>query len=314
MNSTILLIGRGGQIGCDLKQLLPEIGNVIAPGRDALDLSVPSQIRSAIAGVRPQVIVNAAAYTAVDQAESDAATAHAINAEAPRVLAEEAKRLGALLVHYSTDYVFDGEKRSPYAEDDATHPLSVYGATKLEGEMAIRESGAAHLILRTSWVYAPRGRNFLRTVIRLATQREELRIVRDQTGAPTWSRELAGATTRLLRQILDSPGAAWADVRGTYHMTAGGETNWAEFAEAILAQAAALPKEDAWLTVATSGKPLMARGVIGITTAEYPTPARRPAYSVLSHARLASTFGLSLPDWREQLQSAFARRNEPSDL
>jgi dTDP-4-dehydrorhamnose reductase len=313
MNPTILLIGRSGQIGGELKQMLPEIGNVIAPGRDALDLSVPSQIRSAIAGVRPQVIVNAAADTAVDQAESDEASARAMNAEAPRVLAEEAKRLGALLVHYSTDYVFDGEKRSPYTEDDVTHPLSVYGATKLEGEIAIRESGAAHLILRTSWVYAPRGRNFLRTVIRLATQREELRIVRDQTGAPTWSREVAAATTRLLRQILDSPGAAWADVRDTYHMTAGGETNWAEFAEAILAEAAALPKEDGWLAVATNGKPMVARGVIGITTAEYPTPARRPTYSVLSNARLASTFGLSLPDWREQLQSAFARRNEPDE-
>lgn len=313
MNPTILLIGRSGQIGSELKQLLPEIGNVVAPGRDALDLSVPSQIRSAIAEVRPQAIVSAAAYTAVDQAESDAATARAVNAEAPRVLAEEAKRLGALLVHYSTDYVFDGEKRSPYAEDDVTHPLSVYGATKLAGEMAIRESGAAHLILRTSWVYAPRGRNFLRTVIRLATQREELRIVRDQTGAPTWSREVAAATTGLLRQLLDSPDASWAVVRGTYHMTAGGETNWAEFAEAILAEAAALPREDAWLTVATNGKPQMAREVIGITTAEYPTPARRPAYSVLSNARLASTFGLSLPDWREQLRSAFARRNEPSE-
>src|SRR5579862_898254 len=204
MNPIILLIGRTGQIGADLKQLLPEIGNVIAPGREELNLAEPLQVRRAIAELRPQVIVNAAAYTAVDQAENDAAAARAINAEAPRVLADEARRVGALLVHYSTDYVFDGEKRSPYVESDSTHPLNVYGETKLEGEIATRDSGAAHLILRTSWVYATRGKNFLRTAIRLATQKEELRIVRDQNGAPTWSREIAAATVRILGQLLNT--------------------------------------------------------------------------------------------------------------
>jgi dTDP-4-dehydrorhamnose reductase len=220
--------------------------------------------------------------------------------------------VGALLVHYSTDYVFDGEKRSPYVESDSTHPLNVYGETKLEGEIAIRDSGAAHLILRTSWVYATRGKNFLRTAIRLATQKEELRIVRDQNGAPTWSREIAAATVRILGQLLDTKSGALAAVRGTYHMTAGGETHWAEFAKAILAEARSLPPNDSWLAAATSEKPLIARGVVPITTAEYPTAARRPAYSVLSNARLAETFGISLPDWQEQLKCAFARRNEPS--
>jgi dTDP-4-dehydrorhamnose reductase len=312
MNPIILLIGRTGQIGADLKQLLPEIGNVIAPGREELNLAEPLQVRRAIAELRPQVIVNAAAYTAVDQAENDAAAARAINAEAPRVLADEARRVGALLVHYSTDYVFDGEKRSPYVESDSTHPLNVYGETKLEGEIAIRDSGAAHLILRTSWVYATRGKNFLRTAIRLATQKEELRIVRDQNGAPTWSREIAAATVRILGQLLYTKSGALAAVRGTYHMTAGGRANWAGFAKAILGEARSLPPNDSWLAAATSEKPLIARGVVPITTAEYPTAARRPAYSVLSNARLAETFGISLPDWQEQLKCAFARRNEPS--
>jgi dTDP-4-dehydrorhamnose reductase len=312
MKPTILLIGRTGQIGADLKQLLPQIGNVFAPGREELDLADLSQIRRAIAAVRPGVIVNAGAYTAVDQAESDVAAAQAVNAEAPRILADEARRVGALLVHYSTDYVFDGEKRSPYVEDDSTHPLNVYGETKLEGEIAIRDSGAAHLILRTSWVYATRGKNFLLTAIRLATQKEELRIVRDQNGAPTWSREIAAATVRILGQLLNTKNGALAAVRGTYHMTAGGQTNWAEFAKAILGEARLLPPSDSWLAAATSEKPLIARGAVSITTAEYPTAARRPAYSVLSNARLAETFGIFLPNWQEQLKSAFARRNEPS--
>lgn len=311
MNSPILLIGRSGQIGGDLVHLLPDMGAVIAPGRDALDLSKPEQIRRVIAGARPRWIVNAAGYTAVDQAESDVASARAINALAPAVIAEEAEKVGAWVVHYSTDYVFDGEKKSPYVESDATNPLNVYGQTKLEGENAIRQSGALHLILRTSWIYTTRGRNFLLSVLRLATGQEELRIVCDQTGAPTWSREIAAATIQVMRlAIQKKTDRTIEELSGTYHMTASGETSWAEFARAILEEASALPKNDRWLSTATNKKALVARNVASIMTAGYPTPARRPLYSVLSNARLTANFGFSLPDWRAELKSAIAHREE----
>lgn len=311
MNPRILLIGRSGQIGGDLMRLLQKMGTVIAPGRDALDLSEPEQIRRAIVEVRPQWIVNAAAYTAVDQAESDVASARAINALAPGVIAEEAKKVGAWLVHYSTDYLFDGAKRSPYVESDAANPLNVYGLTKLEGENAIRQSGAIHFILRTSWVYTTRGRNFLISVVRLASQQKELRIVCDQIGAPTWSREIAAETMQIMRLTSrERSDRTLQDVGGTFHVTASGETNWADFARAILEEISTLPKEDRWLLNATNSKPLLAPHVTSITTAEYPTPARRPLYSVLSNSRLTATFGFSLPDWRAQLKSAFEHRNE----
>ena len=252
--------------------------------------------------------MNAAAYTAVDQAEKDEAAARAINSQAPAIMAEEAKKIGAALVHYSTDYVFDGSKNSPYDEDDPPNPISVYGATKLAGEQAIRESGVHHLIFRTAWVYSTRGKNFLLTILRLATQREELRIVRDQIGAPTWSREIAGATVKTLEQICNRADAkaGWSERSGTYHMTAGGETNWYEFTRAILQEAAQAPDSAAWFRAATNGKELLTRRVLPITTAEYPTPARRPAYSVLSNSRLNRTFGMQLPDWRQQLKLAFS--------
>lgn len=311
MNSPIFLIGRTGQIGGDLMRLLPEMGTFVAPGRDALDLSNPEQIRRAIVEARPRWIVNAAAYTAVDQAESDVASARAINAVAPGVIAEEAKKVGAWLVHYSTDYVFDGAKESPYGESDATNPLNVYGQTKLEGENAIRQSGALHFILRTSWIYATRGRNFLLTFLRLATQQEELRIVNDQIGAPTWSREVAAATAQIMRLAMQNKiDSTLTELSGTYHVTASGETNWADFARAILEKTSALPKNDRWLSTVTNKYPLIARRVSSISTAEFPTAARRPAYSVLSNARLSVGFGISLPDWRTQLNSALAHRNE----
>jgi len=308
MSARILLTGKNGQVGGELAAFLPRLCEVVALDRQQLDLAKSDDIRRAIREVRPQIIVNAAAYTAVDQAETDQAAARAINADAPAVIAEEAKKIDASVVHYSTDYVFDGTKRLPYDENDPPNPVSVYGKTKLAGELAIRESGAPHLIFRTAWVYATRGRNFLLTILRLASQREELRIVHDQIGAPTWCREIARATTSILDHLSrDGQGASsFPQVSGTYHMTAGGIASWYEFAQAILAEASKAPASLSWLASATGGRPLLARHVVPITTAEYPTPARRPAYSVLSNARLSQTFGIQLPDWREQLHSAFS--------
>ena len=304
----ILLTGKTGQVGRELARLLDRMGELTALDRQQLDLTKPDEIRQAVRGVRPDLVVNAAAYTAVDRAESEEAAAQAINAVAPGVLAEEAKRLGALLVHYSTDYVFDGTKRNPYEENDPTNPLSAYGRTKLEGERAIQQAGPAYLIFRTAWVYAREGRNFLLTVLRLATEKEELRIVRDQTGAPTSSQEIAAATVKVLEQIGTpaSDGRKWPEMKGIYHMTGGGETNWYEFAKLILELAAGQSRPEAWFASATRNRPLVARRVIPITTAEYPTPARRPSYSVLSNKRLNLEFGVKLPDWETQLRAVLS--------
>jgi dTDP-4-dehydrorhamnose reductase len=309
MNLKILLIGKNGQVGGDLASLLPSLGEVIALDRSQLDLSQPGEIRRTILQVRPQIIVNAAAYTAVDKAESDESMAFAVNAEAPGVMAETAKEIGAALVHYSTDYVFDGSKKTPYCESDAPHPMNVYGKSKLAGELAIQASGVPHLIFRTAWVYATRGRNFLLTVLRLATQQEELRIVSDQIGAPTWSREIADSTARILAPLSHSTRAlsSFGDITGLYHMTAAGDTTWHGFAQAILDEVSQAPPELAWLASATNGRPILARRILPITTAEYPTPACRPAYSVLSNSRLLRDFSLQLPDWRTQLRGAFQR-------
>ena len=284
-------------------QLLPSLGEVIAPARQDFDLLDSASLRKVVRDVRPQLIVNAAAYTAVDAAEADEAKAHSINAVAPGVLAEEAKALGAAIVHYSTDYVFDGSKKSPYTDTDSPNPINVYGRTKLAGEQAIRDSGVPHLILRTAWVYAATARNFLLTILRLATQTEELRIVNDQFGSPTWSREVAGSTVKILARLFAQESAmeAFSCLGGTYHITAAGETSWFGFANAILEAAARVPPEASWFAAATNGKPLIARHVIPISTAEYPTPARRPSYSVLSNSRMLHQFGFELPDWRVQL-------------
>ena len=226
---------------------------------------------------------------------------------APAVLAEEGKKIGALLVHYSTDYIFDGQKTTPYNENDAANPINAYGKTKWEGEQAIRDSGAAHLILRTTWVYATHGRNFLLTILRLATEREELRIVCDQIGAPTWSREIAAATAQILTQMF-----AGGEVQpnlpkfiGTYHLTAAGRASWYDFASAILEVCSATANLPPWTRAATGGKPIVARRVVPIETSEFPTPARRPAYSLLSSSKLSASFKIQLPDWRTQLRSAF---------
>jgi dTDP-4-dehydrorhamnose reductase len=302
MRPLILLTGKNGQVGYELERLLPSVGDVIALDRGQLDLSKPRDIRKKIGEIRPHLIVNAAAYTAVDLAESDIAAAQAINADAPAVIAQEAKKIGAGLLHYSTDYVFDGLKKSPYEEEDIPNPESVYGKTKLAGEQGIREAGVPHLILRTAWVYATRGRNFLLTVLRLASQREELKIVNDQFGAPTWCREIARATTSILEHQSRARAEAprLEEVSGTYHITAAGITTWFGFAQAILTEAST---EFPWVTAATNGKSLITSRIVPIPTAEYPTPALRPSYSVLSNLRLKQTFGVQLPDWRTLLHS-----------
>jgi dTDP-4-dehydrorhamnose reductase len=275
----ILLTGAGGQVGSALAPLVRGLGEVRATGRRELDLASADAIRAVVREVRPDVIVNAAAYTAVDQAESDAALAFAVNAAAPGVLAEEAKKLGALLVHYSTDYVFDGEKGAPYLEEDPPRPLSVYGESKLAGERAVRDSGCRHLILRTSWIYSGTGRNFLLTILRRAREGEELRVVDDQLGAPTSAHSVAEATAALLRS---------AEAHGTFHMTAGGETSWHGFAGEIAACAGLSPRMTA------------------IRSAEFARPARRPRDSRLDSGKLRSAFGIRLPEWREDLRACLA--------
>jgi dTDP-4-dehydrorhamnose reductase len=269
----ILLTGRNGQVGWELQKALAPLGELTALGRAELDLSDARRLREAVRAANPDVIVNAAAYTAVDNAESEREAAFAVNATAPGVLAGEAKRNGALLVHYSTDYVFDGTKPAPYVEEDEPNPLNVYGASKLAGERAIAASGCRHLILRTSWVYGPRGANFYLTMLRLARERPELRVVDDQVGAPTSSIEIARATLHMLR-----PGA-----HGLYHLSAAGSTTWCGFARAILARAG------------------IATLVVGIRTEDYPTPAKRPRNSRLDCSRLRADFGVALAPWEEQL-------------
>jgi dTDP-4-dehydrorhamnose reductase len=286
---------------------LPPLGKVTSLDLRDLDLSEVDGIRTVIRALRPALIVNAAAYTAVDKAESEQMLAQAINAQAPAVMAQEAKKIGASLIHYSTDYVFDGSKNSPYTEEDLPNPQNVYGKTKAEGDLAVQESGVPHLIFRLAWVYSTEGRNFLLTILRLATQREELRIVGDQFGAPTRSQEIAKATTQILSQIRATGNDSFSltGVSGTYHMTAAGETTWFDFAEAILEQALTYEASTPWFAAATNGRPLIARKIVAIPSREYPMPARRPSYSVLSNERLAHTFSVRLPDWQTQLQSAF---------
>jgi dTDP-4-dehydrorhamnose reductase len=308
MKTKILLTGKTGQLGSELNRLLPKLGEVIAPERNELDLREPEKIGEFMRNAKPQLVVNTAAYTAVDAAETDEANASAVNAEAPRLLALETKKLRALLVHFSTDYVFDGSKRSPYLETDQPNPINSYGRTKLAGEEAIRNSGAAHLIFRTSWVHATRGRNFLLTILRLATEREELKIIDDQVGAPTCAFDLAEATTRILAGIIAGTKNQFSlpEASGTYHMTAAGQTTWYEFAKAILEEASRAHQDLPWLTSATNARPIIARRVLPISTEEFRSPTRRPAYSVLSNALVMETFGFTLSNWRTQLQRCFS--------
>jgi dTDP-4-dehydrorhamnose reductase len=306
MKHRILLTGKNGQVGGELAALLPHLAEVTALDRHQLDLSNPDQIRQAIRNTRPHVIVNAAAYTFVDRAESQESEARVINEDAPAIMAEEAKSIGAALVHYSTDYIFDGSKGLPYDEADPPNPINVYGKTKLAGEQAIQDAGLPYLIFRTAWVYGTRGRNFLLTILRLATEREELRIVNDQFGAPTWSREIAKASARILAQLFDQGQETFSRSSGIYHMTATGKTSWFEFGKAILDEASRISPNVSWFAAATGGHSLVAGLVTPVTTEEYPTLARRPAYSVLSNSRLKHIFDSELPHWRTQLHSAFA--------
>jgi dTDP-4-dehydrorhamnose reductase len=311
MKPKILLIGKNGQVGTELALTLPHLGEVVAVDRRDLDLSNAAQIRETIQAIRPNIIVNAAAYTAVEQAESDEAAAHIVNAQAAGIMAEEAKKIGAMLVHYSTDYVFDGTKRTPYVEEDVPNPLSAYGRTKLAGEQAIQQANLPHLIFRTGWVYSTHGKNFLLTILRLASQREELRIVRDQIGAPTSARGIAEATSRVLAKIVDmsTPEATFSSriPSGIYHLTGAGETSWSEFAASILSEAYSRNPIPQWQTEAMGGGSLIAKRVIPITTAEYPTRAVRPAYSVMSNERLARVFGVRLQNWKAELTSTFEK-------
>jgi dTDP-4-dehydrorhamnose reductase len=275
---TILVTGARGQLGAELAVALAPLGRVVATDRTTLDLADASAVARVVRNANPALIVNAGAYTNVDQAERDSALADAVNGIAPGVLADEAAKLGAVLIHYSTDYVFDGAARRPYDEDDPVAPLSAYGRSKLAGERAVLESRAKSLVLRTSWVYGLSGRNFLLTMRRLAAERPEIRVVDDQTGTPNWCRELARATARVVGDGLPR----LADRAGLYHLSARGATTWYGFARAILADRPSVR-------------------VVPITTAEYPTPARRPAWGVLSTARFERTFGFALPEWRTSL-------------
>ena len=279
----ILLTGSSGQVGYELARSLQGIGEVVAVDRAEMDLSDLDQVRDTIRRVQPGLIVNPAAYTAVDKAESEPDLAYRINAEAPGLMAQEAKALGAALVHYSTDYVFDGSQPAPRVEDDATGPLNVYGASKLAGEQAIAAAGIPHLIFRTSWVYGLRGKNFLLTMMRLARERDELRVVADQHGAPTWSRTIADTTALVLSQAHAGGREWWRQNSGVYHLSSQGQTSWFDFTKAIL--------EEAGIDCR----------VLPITSAEYPVPARRPQYSVLSSERLTARF-CHLPEWREALR------------
>lgn len=285
----VLLFGKDGQVGWELQRALSCVGELHALGREEADLCQPDRLRECVRALRPDVIVNAAAWTAVDRAESEEAAAHAVNARAPAVLAGEAARLGSWLVHYSTDYVFDGRKEGAYKEDDPTHPLSAYGRSKAAGEEGIRASGARHLILRTGWVFG-RGQNFPRTILRLAREREQLKVVADQFGAPTGAELLADATALALHRIAGL-GAQADALSGTYHLAASGRTSWHACARHVVAEALA------------HGVVLRAapEGILPIATRDWPTPAARPANGTLDCAKFCTAFGLALPDWRHHL-------------
>jgi dTDP-4-dehydrorhamnose reductase len=302
MSLKLLVTGANGQVGWHLQRTLAPMGEVMAIDIEQVDLTDLDAVSRTVRDFAPDIVVNTAAYTAVDKAESEPELARAINVAAPEQIAKECARTGALLVHYSTDYVYEGSKPSPYEESDATGPLSVYGETKLAGDRAIMATGCAHIILRTTWVYDIRGKNFLRTVLRLAREKEELRMVGDQYGAPTWARGLAESTTIILARLLERKSATSSWQSGLFHLTALGTTSWAGFAQAILED-----YEDLLAWPAETGEfggELKAKRVVAITTEQYQTPARRPRNSVLSNAKIQAAFGIALPDWRAQLRLA----------
>ena len=284
----LLVTGANGQVGCELRQSLAPLGEVIALDRAACDLARPAEVARILRAATPDIIVNAAAYTAVDRAEQEEELATLINGTAVGEIAQAARQLGALLIHYSTDYVFDGRKDAPYAEDDVPSPISAYGRSKLAGERAIAQCGGRYLIVRTSWIYAARGHNFLKTVLRLARERDELRIVDDQIGAPTWARDLAAATAVMTRQARQE--IARDDFEsGLFHVTGSGATSWFVFAQAVVKQA------EQYGLLARKSK------IVPIASSEYPVAATRPKNSRLSGARARHRFQIALPEWEQSL-------------
>ncbi len=298
----LLITGANGQVGWHMQRSLATLGELTAIDIEQLDLTDVESVGKFIRDFKPDIVVNAAAYTAVDKAESEPDLARALNVAAPQRIAEECAELGSLMVHYSTDYVYGGSKTEPYVETDATSPLSVYGETKLAGDRAIIDSGVAYIILRTTWVYDIRGKNFLRTIIRLAKEREELRIVGDQFGAPTWARSLAEATTIVVARSIERNSETGKWPSGLFHCTAGGRTSWAGFAKAILEEYDDLLNWPA--ETGEFGGELKAKSVVEITTDQYQTPAKRPRNSVLSNAAIAAEFSIVMPEWRTQLRLA----------
>ncbi len=287
----ILLLGAKGQVGQELQKTLLTVGELVAVGKETVNLAVTEKLREVIVPIQPDIIVNAAAYTAVDRAEADSELAHEVNQNASTVLADVAQELGALLVHISTDYVFDGTQSHPYIESDAPNPQSVYGHSKWLGEQGIRQNCTQHIILRTAWVYGAQGKgNFVKTMLRLGAERSELRVVDDQIGSPTWAKDIGDAIASLIHHWSTSDPAAQANICGTYHFTNRGVASWYDFAVAIFAEAQAL------------GVPLQIERVIPIPTSEYPLPAPRPAYSVLSNGKITPILGKPAPHWRQSLR------------
>lgn len=289
----ILLIGRNGQVGWELERCLMPIGEIIALDRSEADFSNPDSVRSVVKKVKPDVIINAAAYTAVDAAENDEVLAMRVNAEAPGILAEEAASINALFIHYSTDYVFDGKKDGAYTEEDLPNPINIYGKSKLAGENAIKSTGVDHLIFRTSWVFSSRGKNFYQTVLRLAQEREELAIVADQVGTPTWARLIAETTGYcLIEGIRRRKQGSFTS--GVYNLTAKNYTSWYEFTKEIVKNSVDQPNM------------LKVNSIKGITTNEYPTPARRPLNSQLDIAKLENDYSIEMPTWQDTLKYCMA--------
>ncbi|MZH02510.1 MAG: dTDP-4-dehydrorhamnose reductase [Nitrospinae bacterium] len=284
----ILLTGKNGQVGWELNRSLSSLGAIFAMDRNDMDLSKPETLGPIIQDIRPDIIINAAAYTAVDKAESEPELAMTVNGVAPRVIAEESKKVGASMIHYSTDYVFDGKALQPYKEEDSTSPLSVYGKSKLAGEQAVAQTGIPHIILRTGWVYSLRGGNFLLTMQKLAQTNKQIKVVGDQTGAPTWARAISEGTVYILKQSLkgSTTNPSTLSHSGIFHMTCGGETSWFGFAKKIL----------------EISKLIECTKVISIPTIEYPTPAVRPRFSLLSNRKLQQVFHYEMPTWQNALQ------------
>jgi dTDP-4-dehydrorhamnose reductase len=288
-----LILGANGQVGRELQRSFADV-DLIACDRRQADLANPDQLRDLLRRSKPQIVLNAAAYTAVDRGESDCDAAMAINAHAPRVLAEEARKLGALFIHYSTDYVFDGSKDGPWLETDAPNPLNVYGASKLAGEQGVLETGGRHLIFRTSWVYGPHGNNFFTTMLRLAGERDRLNVVNDQTGAPTTSIVIADATRTIVDSIWAGAAGSESEWSGVYHMTCSGSTTWYGFAQEIFARAGSLVTR-------------VVPEVLSITSKDFPTAAERPRNSMLSNEKLTAHFGVCLPAWEDALDAVIAQ-------